>query len=256
MPLYEFKCRECFHAFEEVQAINDPPLFFCPRCRGEVDRKFFDWEDKLKDFRQYDARIAEAPIVPYFFLSYLVILLVMGLLGGLIYRGAFGFMGVILFCLGISGVSLVGCLPVVGPFLYYFWLGRLVERFFVYQFGLQLTLMTGMIFWLGFFMSLILTMFTSLYLVYRFNTPILWCFMGPSPQLKLKFLLLSRLLNYEMTPAWFSPSSYWTGFMAKWFEIREIPAIRLMGRNYYGREIPVEPIKQLEKRRQSLAKKT
>ncbi len=32
MPTYEYRCRECGHAFEEFQPITADPLVLCPNC--------------------------------------------------------------------------------------------------------------------------------------------------------------------------------------------------------------------------------
>lgn len=33
MPVYEYECRGCGHAFEEWQKINDAPVRICPKCK-------------------------------------------------------------------------------------------------------------------------------------------------------------------------------------------------------------------------------
>ena len=38
MPTYEYKCRDCGHAFERYQRISDDPLEECPECGGRVQR--------------------------------------------------------------------------------------------------------------------------------------------------------------------------------------------------------------------------
>ncbi len=38
MPTYEYKCRDCAHAFERFQGINEPPIQVCPECEGRVQR--------------------------------------------------------------------------------------------------------------------------------------------------------------------------------------------------------------------------
>ncbi|HSV31361.1 MAG TPA: FmdB family zinc ribbon protein [Atribacteraceae bacterium] len=38
MPIYEYQCRECDNAFEELQSMNDQPLSRCPACGGRVKR--------------------------------------------------------------------------------------------------------------------------------------------------------------------------------------------------------------------------
>jgi len=38
MPTYEYKCRDCGHAFERFQGINEDPISRCPECEGKVRR--------------------------------------------------------------------------------------------------------------------------------------------------------------------------------------------------------------------------
>ncbi|MCL7960248.1 MAG: zinc ribbon domain-containing protein [marine benthic group bacterium] len=38
MPTYEYECRECGHAFERFQGINEDPISLCPECKGKVRR--------------------------------------------------------------------------------------------------------------------------------------------------------------------------------------------------------------------------
>lgn len=38
MPTYEYKCRDCGHAFERFQGINEDPIEECPECDGRVRR--------------------------------------------------------------------------------------------------------------------------------------------------------------------------------------------------------------------------
>jgi len=38
MPTYEYKCRDCGHAFERYQRISEEPLDECPECGGRVQR--------------------------------------------------------------------------------------------------------------------------------------------------------------------------------------------------------------------------
>ena len=33
MPIYEYKCQNCGHSFEQLQKITDKPLRNCPRCK-------------------------------------------------------------------------------------------------------------------------------------------------------------------------------------------------------------------------------
>lgn len=38
MPTYEYECRDCGHAFERFQGINEDPIAVCPECAGKVRR--------------------------------------------------------------------------------------------------------------------------------------------------------------------------------------------------------------------------
>ena len=38
MPTYEYECRQCGHAFERFQGINEAPIDTCPECGGSVRR--------------------------------------------------------------------------------------------------------------------------------------------------------------------------------------------------------------------------
>jgi putative FmdB family regulatory protein len=41
MPTYDYKCRGCGHAFDELQSFSDPPLTKCPACKkNKLDRLF------------------------------------------------------------------------------------------------------------------------------------------------------------------------------------------------------------------------
>ena len=39
MPIYEYQCRECNHAFDALQKMNDDPLTDCPDCGKPALRK-------------------------------------------------------------------------------------------------------------------------------------------------------------------------------------------------------------------------
>ena len=39
MPIYEYKCRECKHAFDALQKMSDDPLTDCPDCGKPALRK-------------------------------------------------------------------------------------------------------------------------------------------------------------------------------------------------------------------------
>lgn len=34
MPTYEYQCPKCGHRFERFQAMSDPPVKTCPKCKG------------------------------------------------------------------------------------------------------------------------------------------------------------------------------------------------------------------------------
>jgi putative FmdB family regulatory protein len=38
MPIYEYRCLDCGHAFERMQKISDSPLTECPSCAGHVQK--------------------------------------------------------------------------------------------------------------------------------------------------------------------------------------------------------------------------
>ena len=38
MPTYEYECRDCGHAFERFQGINEDAISVCPECTGKVRR--------------------------------------------------------------------------------------------------------------------------------------------------------------------------------------------------------------------------
>ena len=38
MPTYEYRCRDCGHAFERFQGINEAAISVCPECEGRVER--------------------------------------------------------------------------------------------------------------------------------------------------------------------------------------------------------------------------
>lgn len=249
MPLYQFRCKKCLYEFEEVQGINDPPLMFCPHCRGELERLFFDWDEKLERFRKYNRIVDSAPIFPYFFTTYLIILLITGVLGTIFYQSTTAFLGVVFFTIVISLISLVGIFPVIGPFLYAIWLAPWFCTYFIYHFEMKLGTLTGLIYWIGFAFSVLFTLFTSLYVVYRMKTPLLWCFLDEKSREKISYLLSSRLLNYETSPIWIKPESWLARVLKIAFNIVELPSIRLYGKNYYYQDIPIKPMKILLERK-------
>lgn len=40
MPTYEYKCRDCGHQLDVVQAFSDDPLTECPSCAGNLRKVF------------------------------------------------------------------------------------------------------------------------------------------------------------------------------------------------------------------------
>ncbi len=36
MPIYEYRCGECDHVFEEIQQFSDPDPETCPKCEEEA----------------------------------------------------------------------------------------------------------------------------------------------------------------------------------------------------------------------------
>ena len=40
MPTYEYRCRNCGHTFDVVQAMSDDALTVCPVCGGELRKVF------------------------------------------------------------------------------------------------------------------------------------------------------------------------------------------------------------------------
>ena len=38
MPIYEYRCLDNGHQFEEIQKISDPPITVCPTCQGKAEK--------------------------------------------------------------------------------------------------------------------------------------------------------------------------------------------------------------------------
>ncbi len=38
MPIYEYRCLDCDHEFEQIQKFSDPPIDTCPTCSGSVKK--------------------------------------------------------------------------------------------------------------------------------------------------------------------------------------------------------------------------
>ncbi|MBN2382783.1 hypothetical protein JXQ70_07865 [bacterium] len=249
MPIYEFKCTNCAHTFEEVQGIREPPLLFCPLCRGEVERKFYDWGHKLAEFRQFNRQIDQAPILPYFVLLYSLLLLLIGILGGVVFNGLIGFLGMIVFSLALTLVAIIGALPLIGPFLYILWLGPYIKTLALGHLGLQAGFLTGLAYWIGFAFSLIFALITTFITIFWIMTPVMWCFMAPSAQEKMKYLLLVHLLNYDVYPVWIGPNGFKARLLALFFAIDEFPAVRINSTNFYYRDLPVKPLQMIAQRK-------
>jgi putative FmdB family regulatory protein len=61
MPVYEYRCRACGTALEEIQPMGSPPPGPCPSCGGELKRvysrvgvRFSGW-----GFRSTDSLVTE-----------------------------------------------------------------------------------------------------------------------------------------------------------------------------------------------------
>lgn len=40
MPIYEYRCTACGHAFELIQKMSDPPAKKCPQCgKGKIEKR-------------------------------------------------------------------------------------------------------------------------------------------------------------------------------------------------------------------------
>jgi putative FmdB family regulatory protein len=39
MPTYEYRCAECGNEFEKFGRMSDPPVYACPACGAEAQRK-------------------------------------------------------------------------------------------------------------------------------------------------------------------------------------------------------------------------
>ncbi len=69
MPIYEYRCTQCGHEFDEIRKFSDPPLEKCPQCKGKVEKKISapsfqlkgtgwyvtDFKDKPKDKAKIDS---------------------------------------------------------------------------------------------------------------------------------------------------------------------------------------------------------
>ncbi len=66
MPIYEYKCKDCGHAFEIIQKVDEAPKAVCNECNGELYKVIStsglifkgsgwyitDYSNKLKDSKK------------------------------------------------------------------------------------------------------------------------------------------------------------------------------------------------------------
>lgn len=48
MPLYEYKCNACSHAFEKLKNFKDEESTPCPKCQSELTKRQMSTPQKLK----------------------------------------------------------------------------------------------------------------------------------------------------------------------------------------------------------------
>lgn len=62
MPIYEYRCEECGHVFEEIQRFSDPDPEKCPSCgSGEVGRIISRTSFQLKGGGWYAQEYSSSP---------------------------------------------------------------------------------------------------------------------------------------------------------------------------------------------------
>ncbi len=61
MPIYEYLCTKCGHAFDEIQKFSDPPLQKCPKCKGKVEKKMSAPSFQLKGTGWYATDFKDKP---------------------------------------------------------------------------------------------------------------------------------------------------------------------------------------------------
>jgi putative FmdB family regulatory protein len=55
MPIYEYQCKSCGHAYEALQKISDAPLTECPACKKpDLDKKISAAGFRLKGAGWYE----------------------------------------------------------------------------------------------------------------------------------------------------------------------------------------------------------
>lgn len=63
MPLYEYRCQKCGHAFEKIQKFSDPLVADCPRCKakGTVEQLMSRSSVRFKGSGWYATDYAKKP---------------------------------------------------------------------------------------------------------------------------------------------------------------------------------------------------
>lgn len=61
MPIYEYLCTKCGHAFDEIQKFSDPPLQKCPQCKGKVEKQMSAPSFQLKGTGWYVTDFKDKP---------------------------------------------------------------------------------------------------------------------------------------------------------------------------------------------------
>ena len=96
--------------------------------------------------------------------SWLFWLLFAGVLGFFVYGQTFaGFLGAVLIAFIVSIVSVIVLIPILGPFLYWFWLGPQAINWGLQLAGLQPTWLTGAMQTIGLIFAIFLTAVTSFF---------------------------------------------------------------------------------------------
>ena len=64
MPLYEYRCKKCGHAFEQIQKFSDPLVADCPHCKakGTVEQLMSRSSVRFKGSGWYATDYAKKPM--------------------------------------------------------------------------------------------------------------------------------------------------------------------------------------------------
>jgi putative FmdB family regulatory protein len=64
VPLYEYRCKKCGHAFEQIQKFSDPLVADCPHCKakGTVEQLMSRSSVRFKGSGWYATDYAKKPI--------------------------------------------------------------------------------------------------------------------------------------------------------------------------------------------------